>query len=185
MAQIVHAPWANRRLTKNEMRNTLIAKLANKPCWQCGKYLGSMLYFDFGLKVVIPSSRQGSITQGEATLGIRDCYWKFLYKGAQIVDSDSINDENATKKLSSLLDVILCDFTVSEPGFVSLHFSNDVVLSLDVTNRYATEDLIAEIITPDGFIYTITPRGHFYLSDEVSKIRFSQNTDIEGQTTVI
>ncbi|MET3109437.1 hypothetical protein AAKU67_003974 [Oxalobacteraceae bacterium GrIS 2.11] len=174
MALTSQAPWPSRRLTRDEMRAALVEQVSNRACWRCGKYLGSMLYFDFGGKVEIPSMRQGVISQGEAILGVRDCYWSLLSKNQLVIDSDSISDDNAIENLRCLQGTFLCDFLVPEPGHVNFVFSGGVVLSLDTTNRYATRDNIAEYVAPDGRIYTITPQGHFYLSDEVSKIRFTQ-----------
>ena len=165
------AAWPSRRLTKNEFRDALVVAMKGRDCWRVGKYLGSMLYFDFGARIMVPSRRSGPTEQGEAILGIRDCYW-MLYKNRQLItDSDLIEDESANQKLDCLNGVHLFDFEVLKNGEISFIFSNHLALNVDTTNRYATQDCIAEMIAPDGRIYTITPRGHFYLSDEISNYR--------------
>lgn len=170
------ASWPSRRLAKDKLRVSIADQMRGKFCWQCSRYLGSMLSFDFGEKVLIPSMRRGEIEQGEATLGIRDCYWKLSNGSLPVTDSESINDENAVELLSCIKGAELNDLIVPELGFLNLMFSNDLILSLDTTNRYATRDHIAEFVFPDGRIYDVTPRGHFYLSDQVSSVRFESWT---------
>ena len=174
MAHTRQAPWPSQRLSEEEMRTAILNQVLDKACWRGAKYLGSMLYFDLGGKIEIPSVRQGVIVQGEAMLGIRDCYWTLLHNKQVITDSDSIGDEDALEKLGCVQQTFLCDFVVPEPGLVNFVFTGHVVFSLDTTNRYTTQDDIAEFVAPDGKIYTITPMGDFYLSDEVSTIRFAQ-----------
>lgn len=175
MALTNQAPWRRRRLSKDEFRTVIVNQVSSKACWRCSKYLGSMLTFDFGGKVSIPSFRGGVIEAGETTLGIRDCYWKLLKNGHIITDSDSITDETAAELLACMRGAKLCDFVVSESGYADFLFSNNMTLSLDTTNRYDTQDHIAHLTTSDGRIYEVTPRGYVYLSDKVSVARFAQS----------
>jgi hypothetical protein len=172
MQLTIQAPWTNRRIAENELRAEITGQMRGKHCWQCGKYSGSMLFFDFGGKVSIPSMRRGQIEQGEATLGIRDGYWQLLNGSLTVTDSELIDDENAVELLSCIQGAQLYDLVTPTPGFLNLVLSNNLTLSLDTTNRYATSDHIAEFVLPDGRIYDVTPRGHFYLSDKVSTVRF-------------
>jgi hypothetical protein len=174
MAFTTEAPWPSQQLTESAMRQAILDQITEKACWRVGKYLGSMLYLDFGGEIQIPSMRQGMIRQGEAMLGIRDCYWGLSSQAEVIVDSETISDDNASEKLKGIEGMLLRDFIVHEAIAVDFVFSNNVVLSLDTTNRYVTDDDIAEFTAPDGRIYTIKPDGKLYLSDEVSKARFAQ-----------
>ncbi|MFL9923498.1 hypothetical protein PQR62_04425 [Herbaspirillum lusitanum] len=166
------APWRRQQLSERGMRQAILDHVADKVCWRIGKYLGSMLYMDFGGEVQITNVRKGLIRQGEAMLGIRDCFWSLSSEAQVIVDSESISDENASEKLSCIEGAYLRDFAVHESVAVDFIFSSNVVLSLNTTNRYATDDDIAEFVAPDGRIYIIRPDGILFLSDEVSKIRF-------------
>lgn len=172
MAFTTDAPWPSQHLTESEMRHAILDQITDKACWRVGKYVGSMLYMDFGGEVQISTVRQGLVRQGEAMLGIRDCFWTLSDEGQMIVDSEAISDENASEKLKCIEGALLHDFAVHESVAVDFVFSNNVVLSLDTTNRYATDDDIAEFVAPDGRIYTIRPDGMLFLSDEVSKTRF-------------
>jgi hypothetical protein len=138
--------------------------------------MGSMLFFDFGEKVLIPSFRGGMLEAGEATVGIRDCYWE-LRSGSQVVTtSDLISDANATKFVEQFRSAKLIDVGTSNRNrkTFNLHFSCGLVLTLDLTNSYATQDPIVEFVTSDGRIYEVTPKGQFFLADRVSKVRFMQ-----------
>lgn len=174
MAFTVQAPWSSRELSQTAMQQAILGQVADKTCWRIEKYLGSMLYLDFGGEIAVPTVRQGTILQGEAMLGIRDCYWNLFRDGQTIVDSESISDDNACEKLSCIKGVRLSDFAVHEGLTVDFIFSNNVVLSLDTTNKYSTDSDIAELVMPDGKIYIIRPDGRLFLSDEVSKARFAQ-----------
>ncbi|MDP2367209.1 hypothetical protein [Rhodoferax sp.] len=167
------ALWPRRRLARDEVRAEILNQMRTLPCWQCGKYLGSMLVFDFGEKVIVPGMRGRQIAQGEATLGVRDCYWKLAQGRQTIADSNSIDDESAADLLLCVQGAEICDLVVSKPDFIDLKFSNNVTLSLDTTNRNETQDCIAEFVVPDGRIYEVTRRGHYYLSGQVSTVRMS------------
>lgn len=175
MAFTTEAPWLRRELSESEMRQVMLDSISDKACWQVGKYLGSMLYMDFGGIIQIrPVVSKRAIQAGEARLGIRDCFWRLADGGRVIVDSESITDDNAAEKLKYLEGVFLRNFLVRESNMVDLVFSNHVVLSLDTSNMYETEDNIAEFVAPNGRIYTIGPNGAFFLSDEVDTARFVQ-----------
>ncbi|MBP7580997.1 MAG: hypothetical protein KA757_08320 [Vogesella sp.] len=173
MAFTTKAPWLERELSESEMRQVMLDQISDKVCWQVGKYLGSMLYMDFGGIIQIrPGVSKRAIQVGEAMLGIRDCFWRLADGSRVIVDSESITDDNAAEKLKYLEGVFLRNFLVRESNMVDLVFSNHVVLSLDTSNQYEAEDHIAEFVAPNGRIYTIGPGGAFSLSDEVDTARF-------------
>jgi hypothetical protein len=173
MTFTTEAPWRGRELSESEMRQVMLDQISDKVCWRVGKYLGSMLYMDFGGVIQTRTVRR-TILLGEATLGIRDCFWILADGGRVIVDSESITDENVAEKLKCLEGVFLRNLVVRESNTVDLVFSNYVVLSLDTSNKYDAEDDIAEFVAPNGRIYTIRPDGSFFLSDEVDTARFVQ-----------
>lgn len=174
MAFTQKAPWSSKQLTSSAMRRAVVDSVAGKSCWRVEKYLGSMLYMDFGGVLQVPSIRKGIIPQGEAMLGVRDCYWTLSRQQNLIVNSEIISDENALERLSCLNRTFLCDFVLHEGATADFVFSNNVVLSLDTTNKNLTEDDIAEFVAPDGRIYAIRPNGQLFLTDFVSKARFSK-----------
>jgi hypothetical protein len=166
------APWAARRIGVGEMRAVLIDNMAGKQCWRWGKYLGSMLFFDFGKRIVIPSVRGGVIEAGEATLGIRDCYWEFCEGDSIITDSVSVDDETMQKLEDIMLEAELIDLASDKrQESLNLLFSNSIELKLDTSNKNKTGDYIAEFTLPRGEIYSITPKGNFILSGRVSTPR--------------
>jgi hypothetical protein len=166
------APWAARRIGGEEMRAVLIDNMAGKQCWRWGKYLGSMLFFDFGKRIVIPSVRRGVIEAGEATLGVRDCYWELCESDSVITDSVSVDDETMQKLEDIMIEAELVDLAVDKGrDSVNLLFSNSIVLKLDTSNRNKTADYIAEFTLPSGKIYSITPKGNFILLGRVSTPR--------------
>ena len=171
MAFTTEAPWLGRELSESEMRQVMLDQISDKVCWRVGKYLGSMLYMDFGGVIQTRTVRR-TILVGEATLGIRDCFWILADGGRVIVDSESITDDNAAEKLKCLEGVFLCNFVVRESNMMDLVFSNNVVLSLDASNKYEAEDDIAEFVAPNGRIYTIRPDCVFFLAGEVDTARF-------------
>lgn len=51
MSLVDIAPWPRKRLSREKkFEFNLVENLIDRACWRCGKYLGSMLYFDFGEK---------------------------------------------------------------------------------------------------------------------------------------
>lgn len=106
---------------------------------------------------------------------MRDCYWE-LRKGDQLViDSDVISDENSIEVLEIFNGQVLQSVRV-DPGWICLCFSDDVILKLDTTNKHCTNINISELVMKkNGCIFTISPRGYFYLSDEVSIVRFNKS----------
>jgi hypothetical protein len=160
------------------MCNELLNQMDGKICWRVGKYLGSMLYFDFGEKILVPNKLRGTnVEQGEAIFGVRNCYWTLRSGGHLVADSDSIDDESAVKSLPCIQGKQIVDLLASTLGFINVVFSDGVVLSLDSTNRYGTDGPIAEFVMPDGRIFNVTPRGHFYLLDQISSVRFAKRVE--------
>lgn len=171
------APWAARRIGREGMRAVIIDNMAGKKCWRWGKYLGSMLFFDFGKRIVIPSVRGGVIEAGEATLGIRDCYWELCENDSVITDSVSVDDDAMRKLEGIMIDAELIDLAKDKKhNSMHLLFSNLIVLKLDTSNQNKTGDYIAELTLPCGKIYSITPKGNFILSARVSAPRAASFT---------
>lgn len=172
MTRTAKASWPSQQLNESEMRQAILDQITEMACWRVGKYLGSMLYMDFGGEVLSRSIFGDLIILGEATLGIRDCYWRLSNQAEVIVTSETISDDNASEKLKYIEGMYLRDFVVREVE-VDFVFSNNLVLSLDTRNRNEADSRIAEFTAPDGKIYYIEPDGRLYLDDVVSMDRFA------------
>jgi hypothetical protein len=171
MRHLKQSNWARRRIGEHEINNVLSDDWLGLKCWRVGKYLGSMLYMDFGARISVPA-RNSVVEAGEATLGIRDCYWTILNYGKEVIDSDTV-DESWIPQLSTV-------FVGSELSRVALSASSqEVVLSfsahceirVDASNRYGTTEAILEFVSPNGHIHQVEPSGDIVLSDQVSAAR--------------
>lgn len=167
------APWSEKIMSDQSMRFSILESTREKKCWQVKNYFGSMLHMDFGKRISLPGVREKNIIQGEAILGIRDCFWSLYFGKKFIIDSDSIDEVNAERALKVLIDKNLVDISRSSNLTMDFIFSHDISLSIDITNRYNADDDIAEFIAPDGKIYAIQSNGTSILQDEVSVVRFT------------
>jgi hypothetical protein len=98
--QTTHAPWPIKRLGAKDLRCVLIEQFSDRPCWRAVNHVGSMLYFDFGNAIKLPSKRYGELEQGECTLSVRDCFWMVRIGGQTIIDSETVSSENAAGALA-------------------------------------------------------------------------------------
>ncbi len=168
------APWSEKVMSDQAMRLSILESIREKKCWHVENYLGSMLHMDFGNRISLPSARGNNIIQGEAILGIRDCFWSLSVSKEIIINSDSIDEINAQGVMSILVGKNLIDIDRGSDLTVDFIFSDDIFLSVDTTNKYNASDDIVEFIAPDGKIYSIQSNGASILQDEVSVIRFIQ-----------
>lgn len=144
------------------LRATIVDQLQGKCCWQAGKYLGSMLYFDFGQRIQVQGRNQRVVERGEASLGIRDCHWNFGDGVHVLADSDTVTDASAARLLAQIQGASLIQIAPGTADGMCFVFSNGWVLALDISNRYGTADDIAEIALPDGSVCGVTPQGDLH-----------------------
>lgn len=148
MVRLVPAPWPE---VKFEIAD-LNGKIENwDACWAVTLVHGSMLVFDFGTRVQIRTRNGGLIDVGTQTLSIRNVFWDLYSNGIQRMSSDQVYDEvfGGVKKL--FVGQRLAKVEVDE--FISLHFSGDVQLDLDRSDRYENGgEEIFELTFADGRI---------------------------------
>jgi hypothetical protein len=146
------------------------------PCCRVGKYLGSMLYIDFGKQFEAVGFRGQRVQAGEAVISIRDCLWRLILNGGLIVDSESITDENAEAMLMPLHGRQMLAISISDSLTLDFCFSERLILSLDLSNinEAEAEDEIAQIVGFGGKIYWVMPGGELILADKISVDRYGK-----------
>ena len=129
------------------------------PCWRVGKYLGSMIYADFGERVKRNIRGRGEEDVGEVAVGIRGCYW-LLHVGHSLFttsDEDLSDFDDRIKPL--LMGERLLEVSYWSAELLSISLSGQLQLFLDLTNRNAVEGSIAEFQHKDGRILCVAPNG--------------------------
>jgi len=116
-------------------------------CFSYGKYLGSMLYFDLGEKVEVVG-RRGTFYEGQYIIGIRDAYWEIRSEvSGNMVNIDSCNEE--IEKSAFFTDHVLVgarvlNMEICNRNFIC-KFDNGTVISVDLNNRYESEDVLVQL----------------------------------------
>ncbi len=145
---------------------------SDQPCWRVGKYLGSMLTFDFGGRVPTRTMRGSTVDLGTSTIGVRDVWWRASGAGLEPFDSDDVAEGRAEwRRLEeSAKGACLSGLEREEEGLV-LVFSNRLRLELDTTNVYGEEaDAAVWVLQLSGGPwFDVTPNGRILLNREASK----------------
>ena len=133
-----------------------------EPCWRVRKYLGSMLTFDFGARL-IGQGRRGPYEIGSSTLGVRNCQWTFDSPTAS-TDSELAGGHTG-ELLTRALDGAHLSSCERRQMRLAFGFSNAASLSLDLTNLYGNEpgDPLASIQLSGGAYFELKPDGRFEL----------------------
>ena len=135
--------------------SALLAQVLNQlpsgKCWGGNLYLGSMILFDFGERLLLTRPR-GSVYVGSTSLSIRNVYWEFrlrneLIETAQTVDSQSFSRSVLPHFLGQSIEGADPN---AQPGFIRFLLSNSIHLDLDTTGKWPTEDVLAELTLKDG-----------------------------------
>jgi hypothetical protein len=141
----------------------------HQPCWSVGKYLGSLLYFDFGEAVSVDTRRGTVVDQGKFVLSIYNCFWSLRKGRKEILNSDIVGDDDAPM-LRNLFAGSTLQRIARPRGRreVAVVFSNDCRLLLDVANRYGVDagEGVAEFRRADGLTMRLLENGQFELNLE-------------------
>jgi hypothetical protein len=168
---IEKAYWERKILSEQEMNNIISNNTHGQLCWRVIKYLGSMLVFDFGGKI-LSKLRSGNLVElGTSILSVHDCYWEIYRHNTIITDSDSIDDEIAKNLTKIFIDSELKYIAVNnKKNTIDWFFSNEIILSTDIINKYESSNDCGEVelTIPDGRIYKISLNGIIYLSEYIS-----------------
>jgi hypothetical protein len=170
MSRIIDAPWSRKRISSKYFEHIISIFFKDKPCWNFGSYLGSMLYIDFGKKTKVHSIKKDEeIYVGECTLGIRNCQWKIIKDKKIIAYSNEMRNFQERLLKEEFFGKTLHEIVFNRKrGNIEFIFFDDLCLSIDITNAYVSEENIMEIRISNGRIFHISPKGYIYLADQLS-----------------
>jgi hypothetical protein len=158
------------RVSEKKLRLVIQEKFSGKKCWNAGKYLGSMLYFDFGFQVPCLTIKNKKIVKGEIILSIRDCYWEIYEQQSLLVNSNTV-DDNFSEKFNGKFDKQeLKDFFIKKSSYDAVFmFSSQISLVVDLTNEYkeTNANAIVVVTLEDKQVYEISPKGYIYTLSKV------------------
>ena len=163
------------RITVSQL-NELLSSFQPIRCWRFGRYLGSMLTFDFGAQLVIKTHDLMAAAEGCLVIGVRNVLWAAEDGGRTITSAEDVDDaifanDLAWRPIGAALNLI-----ESTAGglWISFRFDNGFALKVDATNTWKTESDIFEITLPDGRIVVLGHEGALELLDEIEPIRAEQ-----------
>jgi hypothetical protein len=150
--------------------SALLAQVLNElpsgKCWGGNLYLGSMIVFDFGERLQLTRSRS-SVYVGSTSLSIRNVYWEFRLRNERIETAQTVNSQSFSRSVLPhfLGQSIEGADPNAQPGFIRFSLSNSIHLDLDITGRWPTEDVLAELTLKDGRFIKCLRDGYFMDGD--------------------
>jgi|SRR5882724_4225 len=149
-------------------------------------YLGSMFVLDFGERILMPRPRGSPISCGASTLSVRNCYWEFFLDLKQLVaDADSVSEDDFNAALMpKVLGASLERTYVNPPrSQMNIVLSSECRFALDLTGRWDTKDVLAELTLQDGRYVQLEPTGKWVLSDDLELFRRERWEAARSSTT--
>lgn len=153
--------------------STLLRSMPTGPCWSGHLYLGSMFVLDFGDRLLFPRSKGFPVLCGTSTLSVRNCYWVLLSNSERIAAADSITGVAFDSTVMPRLIGASLDATCTAPHFehTNLLLSNNCRLELDVSRRWETDGVLAEITLQNGQYVQLESSGRWYLAADAELYR--------------
>jgi hypothetical protein len=152
--------------------NEMLTQRPSGPCWGVKLYLGSMVLFDFGGRLLVTRSR-GSVYVGTTSLSIQNAYWEFTQGNQQILTATDVSAHSFDAMVAPLIiqqSIHSIDVNLGR-GILQFEFTNKLSLELDFTGRWPTEDLIAELTMSDGYYVKFLLGGSVVVSADRDLLR--------------
>jgi hypothetical protein len=113
----------------------VLNRLLNLPLWAIGR-AGSLEWFQFGTKRIVPTLRGGKKEVGEIALHV-DCPWRLLDAAGNLVASD----ESAREILSAVASPPLtcCGVSVRSPGHFTVDFLSGEQILVEAVDEECLE----------------------------------------------
>ena len=145
---------------------------AHQRCWSVGKYLGSMLYFDFGEAITVDTRSGSRVEKGKFVLSVHNCYWRIQRGRRDLLNSDDV----ASTDLQMLRDLFVGSsieglFRPRGRREISATFSNGCRIFFDISNRYEAEpqEIVVKFTRADGLAVDLAEDGQLTVSGEPSR----------------
>jgi len=153
--------------------NSLISRLPLTKCWAGSFYLGSMFVLDFGGRLVLNRKSRGPVEVGESSISIRNVYWKLQAVGRELTTAEAVNADlfSATVR-PALMGSSLCRVEMlTDQSCIAFQFSNSVDLIVDTTNKWESDDMLAEITLQNGRFLQLMPGGDWVTPEDWDPVR--------------
>lgn len=145
---------------------------SHQPCWSVGKYLGSMLYFDFGEAITVDTRSGPQVKTGKFVLSVRNCFWRIQKGRRNLLNSDLVTSDHQ-QLLRDLFVGSTIQGLIRPRGHreIAVTFSNGCRILFDVTNRYKADpqEVVVKFTRADGLAVDLVADGQLMIHTEPSK----------------
>jgi len=125
-----------------------------------------MILLDFGERLLATRAR-GSVYVGSTSLSIRNAYWEIRLQNELVCTAETIDHQIFSREL--LPHFLGQSIEGVDPnanrGFIRLSFSNSVLLDVDTTGKWPSEDVLAELTLKDGRYIQCLSDGRLVVGD--------------------
>jgi hypothetical protein len=156
-----------------EITNHTIEPLKPIACWEIHKYLGSMLSFQMGERIIVTGLSGALLHEGVFKISIRNVYWEALFGRKIIATSNDITPDIFAKELIPIVlnseFLQICQEEISH--WIRFEFSSSFSLRVDANSCMEDSGDKFEIILPDGRYVVLNSAGSLEALQEVEPTR--------------
>ncbi len=147
------------RISREAFSRFVLLSFGGVKCDKAGKYIGSMLYFDFlTSKYYIYYRNRKSPA---FVISIRDVFWEIYIEDNLRLSSEEVDQDSFSEMTPEIESRRFRKVIFSERAIVDFQFERDFSLKIDLTNRWGEVDRIVEVRAA-GEILSISPKGYCY-----------------------